>query len=294
MPGIWTHILFCEEVLDRVTGPLPFTHHETFMKLGAQGPNLFHFYHFPLRSRGEKTEQAIKQILAHKQCSDFMTDLIKAAKQEKPQVRAYVFGFVTHCLLHKHTQPYIAYHTNDNKGRHYKQFEVNIDTLMMKKYHNLQTWKAPVHKEIDVGMKLNKDVTRILDEVIENYSPGTVMSSYIQKSYRNMKIALKLYSDPLKWKSKVFPSFVSAYFHQPIEDKIDYLNLKKSTWYNTDVNRPSTASFVELFEAARAQSLGLMFIILDYWTDENIDAEKKLDAIRKCIIHINQKEPQTP
>lgn len=267
MPSIWTHILFCENVLDAVKGPLPFSRNETFMKLGAQGPNLFCFHNFwPWISEDEPVKK-ISNVLHNRKSIDFMYDLVKSAKQLNGQARAYVFGFVTHQILDKHTEPYIQYQT-ECKGHHPWQLQINIDTLMMRRYHNLKTWKAPVHKEIDVGFKLNQDIVYLLDNLIQKHYPEVAMEaspSCIKKSYRDMKMALRLYSDPLKWKNKLFHSLIAGRSHQPVKDDTDYLNIQNAVWHNPETNQTSTESFIDLYEFARADSVKIMTDILDYW-----------------------------
>lgn len=271
MPSIWTHILFCENVFDTIRSPLPFSRNETFMKLGAQGPDLFRFYNFwPWIGEDEPVQQ-ISEVLHNRESTGFLSDLIKAAKQQNGEVRAYVFGFITHQILDKHTNPYIQYQIAC-KGHYPQQLQVNIDTLMMEKYHNLKTWKAPVHKEIDVGFKLNKDIVYLLQDFIRKHYPEVakeISPSCIRKSYRDMKMALRLYSDPLKWKNKLFHSLIGGRSHQPVEDDADYLNLQKSVWHNPETKQSSAESFIDLYEFARAEGVEIMTSILDYWGDEN-------------------------
>src|SRR5699024_11620976 len=73
-----------------------------------------------------------------KHCGPFLIDLIQVAKQRDKQMKAYVFGFITHHLLDRSTHPYIHYRAGYEGSKHQK-LEVQIDTLMMEKYHRLKT-----------------------------------------------------------------------------------------------------------------------------------------------------------
>src|SRR5699024_11495826 len=110
-----------------------------------------------------------------------------------PILRAYVFGFISHYLLDRNTNPYIDYLAS-HKGIDRRKIKLNIDTLIMERTHNLKTWKAPVFKEIDVGFRLNQDIVLLLHQLISKHYPEFEQDSqgYIKKAYSDMKRALKL------------------------------------------------------------------------------------------------------
>ncbi|HLR66564.1 zinc dependent phospholipase C family protein [Virgibacillus alimentarius] len=277
MPKIWTHILFCEDILDTIIGPHPFSQNETFIKLGAQGPDLFLYYNFWPWSTNKEHIHAISNFLHTERCGNFIVDLIKAAKDKNEKVRSYVFGFITHHLLDRNTHPYI-YHLAQALHHEPQELEVKIDTLMMERFHRLKTWKAPAYKEIDIGFRMNKDIASLLHDLIKKYNQKIrgQNAAYIHKSYRDMKLALRLFSDPYGWKNKLFPSYVSLYSHQPVNDHIDYLNLQKTTWYHPVTKKPSLESFIDLYENARAEGLEIITEVLNYWHSENAFVPKKL------------------
>ncbi|MBT2218235.1 hypothetical protein F3157_07610 [Virgibacillus dakarensis] len=276
MPNTWTHILFCEDVVDSIENPTPFSNDEAYMKLGAQGPDPFFYYNFWPWIKEESVHD-IGMALHTKHCGDFLMDLISSAKVMKSHVQAYVFGFVTHHILDRNTHPYIHYRAG-YKGNDHQRLEILIDTLMMEKYHHLKTWKAPVYKEIDVGHSLDKDIVELLDKTIRAYYPVVkqVTGNYIQKSYRDMKLALKLLADPYGWKNALFKSLVSAYSHQPVKTDTDYLNLNGTTWRHPATNDPSTKTFIDLYEQGRAEGVEIMTLIVSYWQDRNIDTKQKI------------------
>ncbi|WP_106498119.1 zinc dependent phospholipase C family protein [Lentibacillus sp. Marseille-P4043] len=276
MPNIWTHMLFCEDVVDSIKNPNPFSSDESYMKLGAQGPDPFFYYNFWPWIKEEPVHD-IGMALHTKHCGTFLMDLITAAKHSNNHVRAYVFGFVTHHILDRNAHPYIHYRAG-YEGNDHQRLEVLIDTLMMEKYHHMKTWKAPVYKEIDVGHSLDKDIVDLLYTAIKAHYPQIARedNAYIQKSYRDMKLALKLLADPHGWKNALLKPLISAYSHQPIKDQVDYLNLNETTWYHPATNDPCTKTFIDLYEQGRAEALEIMTLVLHYWQNHDMKTEQKI------------------
>lgn len=280
MPNIWTHILFSEDILDTVTGPHPFSRNEAFIKLGAQGPDLFFYNPILPWASSNYPAQKIGGILHKQHCGDFIIALIEAAKKEHSQLRAYVFGFLSHYLLDRNTNAYIDY-LAAYRGIDHRKIKLNIDTLIMERTHNLKTWEAPVYKEIDVGFRLNKDIVQLLHYFISKYYPEVEQESpgYIKKAYRDMKRSLKLLADPYGWNSKLLKSHYATHFHQPINDNIDYLNTQASIWYHPITKKPSSKSFLDLYEDARVEALQIMPELLNYWESNNNVPTDKLTRL---------------
>ncbi|MUK90058.1 hypothetical protein GMD78_16930 [Ornithinibacillus sp. L9] len=269
MPNIWTHMLFCEDVVDSI-GKNPFPTYEHYMNLGAQGPDPFFYYNFWPWIK-EDHIQDIGLLLHQRHCGAFLMDLITSAKSSIPEVQAYVFGFVTHHILDRNTHPYIHYRAGYEGNKHQK-LEVCIDTLMMEKDKNIKTWKVPVYKEINVGPSLHEDIIELLHETIKKHYPMVEEETtyYIEKSYRDMKLALRILSDPFGWKNALLASLISSYSHRPIKDNVDYLNKDRTTWYHPATNQPCTKSFIDLYEQGRIEAIEIGSTILKYWKDENV------------------------
>ncbi|WP_010529846.1 zinc dependent phospholipase C family protein [Lentibacillus jeotgali] len=284
MPNIWTHMLFCENVMDSIENPNSFLHYEAFMKLGAQGPDPFFFHNFwpwiqvnPVNDLGLKMHQ--------EKCGNFLMDLIDQGKGLNDQVQAYIFGFVTHHILDRNAHPYIHYRSGYEESKHQK-LEVLIDTLMMEKYHHLKTWKANVANEINVGAKLDKSIVNLLHTAIkDHYTVNRLHSNhYIQKAYRDMKLALKLLADPYGWKNTLLKPLVAPYSHQPIKDNVDYLNLEHTTWYHPATNEPCTKSFIDLYNQAWTEGVEIMSEVITYW---NIRDNTSKAHLRELIGNIS-------
>lgn len=284
MPNIWTHILFSEDVMDAVKKPYPFSQYETCMNLGAQGPDPFFYYNFWPWVKDEPVHE-VGTALHTRECGNFLMDLIISAKNMGAPAQAYVIGFVTHHILDRNTHPYIHYRSG-YEGSSHKKLEVLIDTCMMEKYHNLKTWKAHTYKEIDVGRSLNKDVIDLLHETIKKHYPELTRDSpaYIQKAYRDMKLACRISSDPYGWKILLLKPLISSYSHQPIKNEVDYLNLNKNTWYHPATNEPCNKSFIELYNKARAEGIAILTEVQNYWNNTCDESEK---ILRELIANIS-------
>ncbi|WP_099157355.1 zinc dependent phospholipase C family protein [Virgibacillus ndiopensis] len=270
MPNIWTHMLFCEDVVDTIKNPTQISQHEAYMKLGAQGPDPFFYYNFWPWVKEEPVHN-IGMVLHTMRCGAFLMDLIVSAKDMDHHVKAYVFGFVTHHILDRNAHPYIHFRAGYEGNKHQK-LEILIDTKMMEKYHNLKTWKVPVYKEIDVGYTLDKDIACLLHSTITKHYPEvkdeTTLHN-IKKSYRDMKLALRLLADPYGWKNNLLGSLVSSFSHQPIKDDVDYLNLNETIWHHPATNEPCSESFIELYNRGLAEGIEIMTALLEYWEGRN-------------------------
>lgn len=279
MPNIWTHILFCEEVVDAVPKLHPFSQHENYMKLGAQGPDPFFYYNFWPWVKEEPVHD-VGTALHTEHCGAFLMNLIENAKENCSEVKAFVAGFITHHVLDRNTHPYIHYRAG-YEGSNHQRLEIRIDTLMMEKYHNLKTWKTPVYKEIDLGRKLDPDIISLLFQAINKFFPKLKRDNdaYIQKAYRDMLLALRILADPSGIKNRLIGSLISPYSHQPVKDDVDYLNLKKAIWLHPATKEPSDKSFIELYNESRVKGIDIITEVQNYWNQGSHYSKQKLEKL---------------
>lgn len=283
VPNIWTHILFCEDVVDAVNGQFLSSEYEKYLKLGAQGPDPFFYYNFwPWKK--DSLVNNLGHALHTRQCGPFLIDLIKSAKDKNKFAKAYVVGFITHHILDRNTHPFIHYYAG-YEGANHQRLEIRIDTHLMEKYHRVNTWKTQVYKEIDVGRIDPETIELLLTLIQRHYSEFQSLSTdSIVKAYKDMILALRVLSDPRGWKNKVLSSYISPYSHQPIKEEKDFLNLKKETWYHSATNEASTKSFPELFEESRYEAIEVLLQLKNYW---ETDKESYLEKIEELIGNIS-------
>lgn len=276
MPFIWTHILFSEEVIDASNHP--YSNYDQFMKLGAQGPCLF--MHYNLWWKKKDPLYFISKDLYTNHYTEFITDLILGAKDKEKQVQAFVMGQVTHFILHRNVFPYIHYYANKEENS-FERMEIMIDAMLMDKCYNIKTWKNKIYKEIDVGNKLHEEITNLLTQIFKKYYPEFSLAppNYLEKAYRDLKLSLKLLSDPYGWKSILLKPFRSLTVYGPIRTKKDYLNLKKNSWYNAETKQSSNQSFLDLYQKSRTEGVELTTLIQKFWKGKTNLSRQTLHAI---------------
>ncbi|WP_339062845.1 zinc dependent phospholipase C family protein [Tepidibacillus marianensis] len=165
MPNVWTHLLFGERIA--IQSGMNFSSHQKEFQLGTQGPDSFFYYHFwPWK----KTDQSVLQIgnqIHKKHCGEFLLNMIDYLKEKpNPLLKAYVFGFMSHHVLDRNAHPYIVYRSGEEGNKHQK-LEIYIDTLMMKKYKDIDTWKVPVYKKLDLGHNLPQSILAMLTNLMQ-------------------------------------------------------------------------------------------------------------------------------
>jgi hypothetical protein len=284
MPNVWTHILYGEKMLKESNTSLESEEMQLF-KLGTQGPDPFFYHNYLPWKKTPVAEVGLK--LHYEHCGPVLLDLIKGAKVlNDSKVKAYVLGFVTHHLLDRNTHPYIHYKAG-YKGNDHQKLEIIIDTILMKEHRNIETWKTPVFKEIDVGRDLYPPIVELLDDVIQKYFNDTFIkmpNNFVSDSYKHMKQALKVLFDPYGLKTKLLKDKVSSFTYQKEFIERDYLNKEKKPWYHPAIEgEESTESFYELFEKAEIEGKQLFPAILSYWEND----ENSLSKIEELIANIS-------
>ncbi|MFC0300670.1 zinc dependent phospholipase C family protein [Virgibacillus soli] len=284
MPSVWTHMLFCENIIDLLDRKaIPNVKNETYLKLGSLGPDLFLYYHF-WRPAKHKTYMEKMDFLRKKNYLPYLIDLVEQMKGKESHLLAYTFGFITHLALEHRTYSFISYFANERKIPE-RKLETIIDTILMKKYHNLNTWKSKIDKEIDVGFNLDKQLCESFYPLLANSLLSThdhvLPADFMQRAYRDTKLALKLLADPHGWKNTFLSRWTAAYSHRPVITNQDYLNLKQRTWHNVNTNDTADLSFIQLFEQSKIEAASLMQSINHYWSNKN---NMTIDDI-KSIMH---------
>src|SRR5690625_3105085 len=98
MPTIWSHILFCDDMVNAMHTQPHYITETSFLNLGSQGPDPFFYHHFWPWIKNTSVNE-IGKLLHTECCGDVIMDLIVASKDQSDKVKAYVFGFVTHHIL---------------------------------------------------------------------------------------------------------------------------------------------------------------------------------------------------
>ncbi|MFC0523460.1 zinc dependent phospholipase C family protein [Pontibacillus salicampi] len=283
MPNLWTHILFCEEIMESVNTENSQEEWNTvqpFLNLGAQGPDPFFYHHF-LPWRKPSAVNELGSVLHYYHCGPFLMSLIDKAIGVSTATKAYILGFVTHHILDRNTHPFIHYFSGYEKNKH-QVLEVTIDTIMMERYRHLQTWKTPVYKEINVGASIPQEIEDMIDEAISIYYPdehNRTEKHYVQAAYKDFKQALRILYDPYGWKNILLGSTINPFSHQPITSNHDYLNEAREQWRHSATYETQHESFIDLYDQARAEGVEIINELLHYWKEPTEDKRHYLETL---------------
>lgn len=280
MSFIWTHIQFSEDVVDSMQKTEDFSPYERHMKLGTQMTNLINSFNKRAKKHGHLEDVNIH----HSEYYDLLIKMIKEVKNKSKFVQAFVFGVITHYILEQKVRPYLV-HLNKEVNFNNIKSESHIDTLIMKRTYNLETWKTPVFNEINVGLFIDKNIVNLLTKV------NHPIAKHIRKTYLYFNIALRHYYDPYGWKTKLLPSFRPIYTPYTYSHSgIDYLNEYHEEWYNEATNEVSTCNFFQLYDEARLKASVILKEVLNYWSKPNTHLSKD---IKYLLTQINKNLPST-
>lgn len=267
MPFVWTHMLFGRSVLKEAflstpENPNPF-------HLGCQGPDFLFFYRFLPGQNGAQVNQ-LGNRMHQWNCGPFLLDLIQEAKQ-KPSLKEYTLGFVTHHLLDRKTHPFIHYRSGYKKYRHQK-LEVLIDTIVAKRLEGIQTWRTPVYERIHVGSTLPSEWIETFTMLATKHYPEEMNgfpSQAWDEAYRDMLRALRLFFDPWGIKTILTLGQISPFRYPRSVPPKDYLNEKESEWLHPAIpTEKHKESFWVLWQQAHDEGVHLFHKINLYWKDQ--------------------------
>ncbi|TFB13366.1 hypothetical protein E3U55_16100 [Filobacillus milosensis] len=280
MPNVWTHILFCEDVMEYIEISDRIRENEAYLNLGAQGPDPF-FYHNPWPWTKHSNINDLGLIMHKRKCGVVLRDMIEGAKAGTDEAKAYTLGFITHHILDRVTHPYIHYKAG-YKGYDHQKLETIIDTLMMWTFRNMKTWENPVNRQIDLGPEANPYLSVMMEKIIQEHFGDDVNfeEGFFNQSYRDMKLVLRIVYDPHGWKTKYLSKIIPPISHRPITEITDFLNERNDVWHHSATQEPSTDSFIDLYKHAREEAVSLVSAIIQYWnTSLDEDRYTMLDLL---------------
>ncbi|SEQ78596.1 zinc dependent phospholipase C family protein [Piscibacillus halophilus] len=279
MPNVWTHILFCDDVMEYVPVNSKIREHKHYFNLGAQGPDPF-FYHDPWPWTKHSEVNDLGLLMHRNKCGVVLQDMIEGAKTGTNETKAYTLAFITHHVLDRVTHPYIHYRAGYEDYNHQK-LETIIDTLMMANFRDINTWENPVYEKLDIGLELNSYLAVMVEKILLDHFGDdlSLYEGFFQKSYQDMKLVLRIVYDPHGWKSKLLSKIIPPISHRPINEVADYLNERHEIWHHSATQEPSTESFIDLYKQARDEAVTLVNAILQYW-------ENPMDEARSTVINL--------
>ncbi len=274
MPNIWTHKIFAERIAEKAR--LDFTKYHKVFTFGAQGPDPFFYHHFwPWKKK--HSFDWIGSKLHSEHCGLFLIEMIKYVKQHPDDwlLKSYVFGFISHHILDRNAHPYIHFKAG-NDGKRHTYLEVLIDTLLMKHYYKIDTWRTPVYPQIDIGYDLPSSIQNMLVHLLKEVHEIDIsnLNQVINQSYQDMKGALNFLYDPNGIKKRLLGKQVSFYTYAKEIPNKDILNVNHNDWLHpTNEKEVSTDSFFDILQRAEEEGVEIFQAIENYLTGMEADIQ---------------------
>jgi len=298
MPSIVTHHLFAKDVLKNISKDIQEKIDVKYFLLFAQSFDNFFYYKFltpwigkEIRVFGETAQKENVNLYF----KNIIQEITENHLEEKKEVLAYLYGSICHYVLDYHCHPFIFYHTGDNHlGKKYRglheKMEVNLDAYMYKKVTLEDLYKQKLADELLPKLQFSKKLIHVMNHVFENTFEKKNMGTIYEESVKTGNFLLKygvtdrtglkkaLYTikdffTPYSYRKYQYLSFhVTKFIHE-------YLNETHEIWNNpVDRTITSTKSFLDLYEKARQETIGIIEEI-DMYLKTKKDFQAVLDKI---------------
>lgn len=289
MPNIFMHAQFALDVYDRldIDTKCFLVDQKKNLKTFAQSVDPLFLYDI------KKSKSRIREFghYFHKNKSqEFFVNLINYIKynhlEHKPEIIAFLYGFLSHYILDSTMHPYIYYKTGlfnkENKktykyrGKHHLS-EVYLDKYFIKLRKNINPVKYKLYEDLNTE-SFSKDLKDVIDITFKETFDVNNMSKFYYKSIINMKSLYKLLRyDPhgiklffYKIINKLTPNniaidfrYVSYYYNE--KNLSHYLNLDKKKWnYPTHKSKTYNYSIIDLYLKALHKCTNIIIEINQY------------------------------
>lgn len=283
MPAAYIHEKIAKKAISNIKNlPESFINNFDVFEFGAQGPDLL-FYHRMLHPlEKNRRPNVLGERIHMERVGEFLTTLLKYAKENNGAECAWVIGFVSHYATDSTIHPFVYSTTNNEDGTNnttrHLVLESQFDTWYYRKEGNIgvprqaQCIKRLTHNQKD-------DIAKILTHASKKVFPEYMLDYYQAYSTINDmgKIIKILYSARNK-KHYLFTMLENMIFHPKIVTrytaahrlpKDDFLNLEKSIWYNPwdKEKNEFDYNFMELFDIATKLSEKYIKAVLAYLYD---------------------------
>lgn len=295
MPALVTHYLcgnaMLEQIFDDHIKDAVLKHRSVF-NLGTQGPDIFFYYgawpwiknhgipKLGNRMHEEKTGEFIMEALRYAAISD---ETVKAI------LTAYMCGYVCHYVLDCHTHPYIFYKTGFvRKGEAYtskytcyhRMFETALDVLMLKHELGKKPSGFNASAQIRIPAQASAEIGKLYSKTLGKVYSVDISAGLVSKAVADIAGIAAALRDKTGIKKKLLsglekslgmqPMFSSMILPLEIKDGLDYLNTSHMTWQLPwDASAVFRSSFIEMFDAAAAESKKAVEAILSYASGRN-------------------------
>lgn len=259
MPNVWTHSIYGELLLDRLsirdwTAGDPVS--PALFRLGCQGPDpLFYHRFYPWMKSAAAQSDNLGSLLHKSRCGPFLRTLLKncgGSAPASPQV-VYTLGWLAHHTLDRVAHPFVFARQGHNPRDH-QRLETALDTIVAERLRGIDTARASVRQTLNAGPRLPEAVTRLVEQTIRTTYPeldAPPLEGLWQQSYRDMLAAFRLFHDPSGVKRKLLGRAIEPFVPGRRGDPKDPANESRAPWQPpADKARTSQESFWDVWERA--------------------------------------------
>lgn len=302
MPGLITHYICCQSVLNTVHGELKsiIKQNQNLYNIGAQGPDIF-FYYLPGLLKKNTKNLGIKMHTNN--FAKFMRSLAQSMAEiedegDRNALVSYVCGYLTHYCLDYNAHPYIYYKSGFKKegetirglkySVNHRNFETAIDIAMLKLVNSEKPSDKKLWQMLAISKKEAVHVADVIGKSINDAYDVSIKGKDVYKSMAYMMFLTRIMQSK-KGRRKRVMEFIedmtigdricSSLIHsQEIADNLDYMNINKSVWKMPhDDTAELTHSFTELFDKSCADAK-LMFEAVYQYLQQEISIDELLDV----------------
>lgn len=270
MPAFLAHYIFADELLAKDE------QYREVTILGSQGSDPLFYYGYKIFGKRKAIPETRKfgTTIHHIDLSSFVNFVFLKIensnnKLEKEVLKSYLKGFLMHYVVDRNCHPYVFYRSGfpveGKPKRNYtfihSLFESRLDALVLM-YKNLP--RVGPRKPTRIKNEHLKIVSNVYYEYAreimkeDNIAPLSYYKAVKDMTFVNAflysRTGLKKKFIEKHMRYTLFNSMSTPIKVQD-DDKVDYLNLKKSMWIHPVTGEVSTKSFIELLEAAKKDFL---------------------------------------
>lgn len=278
--------------------------------LGTQGPDIF-LYDGALPWKKSRGVVNFGSLLHKRSTNIFFLELVKATKEISDKSKfekalAYIFGMLCHLSLDANTHPYINYNSGiyikEKKETHkykycHKKLEVGLDIAFSEHIKKIPAVEFKRHNIFQISNEEIEVVHYLYNKVIKKIYGKSLTIYDITSCLKEAVLVQKITSDKTGIKSFVLSKAEKRYsnpytytrviYVYKLNDNIDYLNIRKKTWYNPcDINEKHNESYPELFQSAFKDATKKIELINDL-VNRKLSNEITLNIINDIIKDIS-------
>ncbi|GGF99000.1 zinc dependent phospholipase C family protein [Paenibacillus abyssi] len=278
MPNVWTHLIFGSKVLEALEEHQLIEKPELkrLFNMGCQGPDFLFYHHFLPWKKG-KTMNRLASAMHNQHCGKVIMDMLDAVSGRKIQGDSpnpaviYSLGFVLHHVLDRNMHPYVFSRSGFRKWDH-QRFEVMMDTLIAAKLLNIETWKTPVWREINIGGRFPEGIVEAFEQITAYHYPELAPLVHREdwdQACRDMINAQRLFHDPTGIRRVLTFGQIEPLVYKKKLPPLDILNEARRSWIDpTDNKTKHNHSAWMLWDRALKDGVQVIRAVLQWLREE--------------------------